>query len=54
MDPFVGEFLEELKSKGKAANTIDAYGRDLKHLTDFLAEDGIDLENSMRSKCRTS
>ncbi|MBW8383276.1 MAG: tyrosine-type recombinase/integrase [Youngiibacter sp.] len=44
MDPFVGEFLEELKSKGKAANTIDAYGRDLKHLTDFLAEDGIDLE----------
>lgn len=44
MDPFVGEFLEELKSKGKSPNTIDAYGRDLKHLTDFLAEEGIDLE----------
>jgi integrase/recombinase XerD len=43
-DPFVGEFLEELKSKGKAVNTLDAYGRDLKHLTDFLVEEGIDLE----------
>ena len=43
MDTFVTEYLVELERKGKSVNTLDAYKRDLRHLTDFLAEEGLDF-----------
>lgn len=45
MDAFVTEYLVELERKGKSVNTLDAYKRDLRHLTDFLLEEGLDFED---------
>lgn len=45
MDKELKEYLEALDLDGRTENTIDAYGRDLKHLKNFLDEEGLTLED---------
>lgn len=42
---YLNEYIEELRTKDKSENTIDAYRRDLVHLTSFLEEEDLDFED---------
>lgn len=42
---YLNDYLEELSSKDKSENTIDAYRRDLLHFISFLDEEKLELED---------
>lgn len=45
MEKELREYLTALEEDGRAQNTLEAYGRDLKHLNNFLEEEGLGLED---------
>ena len=48
-DPHAREWLQFQAARGLAANTLDAYGRDLDTYLRFLASSGISLDSIVRS-----
>ncbi len=45
MDKEFKDYLKALEQEGRAENTLEAYGRDLRHLRSFLEEEGLTLED---------
>ncbi len=45
MDKELKDYLVSLEQEGRAKNTLEAYERDLKHLNNFLVQEGLALED---------
>ncbi len=45
MDKELRDYLKALEEEGRAENTLEAYGRDLRHLKSFLEEEELTIED---------